>query len=193
MQWFYFRVSNTRSVRPYRFNIINMLKPVSLYGKGQRPLCYSNKGASCKEAPTGWYRVGSHISYFSNDKVIPGLRKWLQVSYTLCKRPRARKVAEMEGEVVLEEDRDSVKCSLSQTPSFFPLCPLSSVVCLCVCVCVCVILCVCVRLFVNETASQVYLRVFSQLVHSLSLSVSLCLFVLVLLINNDKYQDNIYM
>jgi hypothetical protein len=33
-QWFYFRLQNTRAGRTYRFNIINLLKPDSLYNHG---------------------------------------------------------------------------------------------------------------------------------------------------------------
>lgn len=33
-QWYYFRVSNTCAGRTYRFNIINLLKPDSLYNHG---------------------------------------------------------------------------------------------------------------------------------------------------------------
>ena len=40
-EWFYFRISNTRANKVYRFNIINLLKPDSLYNHGMRPLCYS--------------------------------------------------------------------------------------------------------------------------------------------------------
>jgi hypothetical protein len=30
-QWFYFRVTNTRKDQTYKFNIINLIKPESLY------------------------------------------------------------------------------------------------------------------------------------------------------------------
>lgn len=44
-QWFYFRLSNTRKGRTYRFNIINLLKPDSLYNHGMQPLMYSEAEA----------------------------------------------------------------------------------------------------------------------------------------------------
>mmetsp|Transcript_14003 Transcript_14003/g.21826 ORF Transcript_14003/g.21826 Transcript_14003/m.21826 type:complete len:136 (+) Transcript_14003:743-1150(+) len=33
-QWFYFRLKNTKAGQTYRFNIINLLKPDSLYNHG---------------------------------------------------------------------------------------------------------------------------------------------------------------
>ena len=42
-QWFYFRLQNTRAGRTYRFNIINLLKPDSLYNHGMQPLMYSER------------------------------------------------------------------------------------------------------------------------------------------------------
>ena len=44
-QWYYFRVSNTRAGKAYRFNIINLMKPDSLYNHGMRPLVYSEAAA----------------------------------------------------------------------------------------------------------------------------------------------------
>lgn len=44
-QWFYFSVANTRKDVEYRFNIINMMKPDSLYNSGMKPLIYSDKTA----------------------------------------------------------------------------------------------------------------------------------------------------
>jgi len=41
MQWYYFRVTNTIPNKMYRFNIINLWKPDSLYNHGMRPLIYS--------------------------------------------------------------------------------------------------------------------------------------------------------
>lgn len=40
-QWFYFMAKNTRAGKLYRFNIINLLKPDSLYNHGMKPLVYS--------------------------------------------------------------------------------------------------------------------------------------------------------
>lgn len=40
-QWYFFSVANTRKNIEYRFNIINLLKPDSLYNVGLKPLVYS--------------------------------------------------------------------------------------------------------------------------------------------------------
>lgn len=47
-QWFYFSVSNVRKDVEYKFTIINLMKPDSLYNSGMRPLFYSNKLAQLK-------------------------------------------------------------------------------------------------------------------------------------------------
>jgi hypothetical protein len=44
-QWFFFKVSNTRADRTYRFNIVNFMKPDSNYNQGMRPLIYSTRQA----------------------------------------------------------------------------------------------------------------------------------------------------
>ena len=67
IQWFYFAVSNTRRSTMYRLNIINMLKPVSMYGKGLRPLMYSAYAAA--KHGLGWHRTGSNISYYTNGAI----------------------------------------------------------------------------------------------------------------------------
>ena len=48
IQWFYFMISNTRKNQEYRINIINMMKPDSLYNAGMKPLMYSMKQAKHK-------------------------------------------------------------------------------------------------------------------------------------------------
>lgn len=63
-QWYYFRVSNTRQGKTYRFNIINLLKPDSLYNHGMRPLIYSEIEA--KANGIGWHRGCYKICYFQN-------------------------------------------------------------------------------------------------------------------------------
>lgn len=42
-QWYYFKVTNTRSDIKYKFNISNFYKPDSLYNYGMKPLMYSTK------------------------------------------------------------------------------------------------------------------------------------------------------
>lgn len=61
-QWYYFRVSNTKAGKTYRFNIINLMKPDSLYNHGMRPVVYSEIEA--KRSGKGWYRGGSDICYY---------------------------------------------------------------------------------------------------------------------------------
>ncbi|XP_059959914.1 cytosolic carboxypeptidase 2 [Mesoplodon densirostris] len=63
-QWFYFRVQNTRKDVTYRFTIINLLKPKSLYTIGMKPLMYSQLDASTHSI--GWRRKGNEIRYYRN-------------------------------------------------------------------------------------------------------------------------------
>ncbi len=63
-QWFYFRFSNTRKGQAYKFNIMNMTKPDSLYNQGMRVLTYSTKSA--EECKAGWTRDGSDVAYYRN-------------------------------------------------------------------------------------------------------------------------------
>ncbi|CAD5117165.1 DgyrCDS5968 [Dimorphilus gyrociliatus] len=64
-QWYYFRFENTRSDVTYRFTIVNLMKPESLYNEGMKPLFYSEKRAS--EKNTGWTRHGADIKYYRNN------------------------------------------------------------------------------------------------------------------------------
>mmetsp|Transcript_16693 Transcript_16693/g.21098 ORF Transcript_16693/g.21098 Transcript_16693/m.21098 type:complete len:182 (+) Transcript_16693:689-1234(+) len=61
-QWYYFRISNIKAGKLYRFNIINLMKPDSLYNHGMRPLVYSETEA--KKSGKGWVRGGSDICYY---------------------------------------------------------------------------------------------------------------------------------
>uniref|UniRef100_H2ZTE2 AGBL carboxypeptidase 3 n=1 Tax=Latimeria chalumnae TaxID=7897 RepID=H2ZTE2_LATCH len=63
-QWYYFRVSNTQAGVPYRFTIVNLTKPTSLYSQGMRPLMYSEQEAAI--CGVGWRRVGEQIKYYKN-------------------------------------------------------------------------------------------------------------------------------
>ncbi|KAJ8248917.1 hypothetical protein GJAV_G00229170 [Gymnothorax javanicus] len=63
-QWFYFRVRNMKAGPTYRFTIINLLKPSSLYSLGMKPLLYS-EGAAVSQG-IGWQRVGADIKYYAN-------------------------------------------------------------------------------------------------------------------------------
>ena len=61
-QWYYFRIANVRANKLYKFNIINLMKPDSLYNQGMRPLVYSEKES--KKSGRGWVRGGSDICYY---------------------------------------------------------------------------------------------------------------------------------
>ncbi|XP_048644776.1 cytosolic carboxypeptidase 2 isoform X3 [Marmota marmota marmota] len=64
-QWFYFRVQNTRKDVTYRFTIVNLLKPKSLYTVGMKPLMYSQLDANIYNI--GWRREGNEIKYYKNN------------------------------------------------------------------------------------------------------------------------------
>ncbi|XP_076642435.1 uncharacterized protein LOC143353191 [Halictus rubicundus] len=64
-QWYYFRISNTRSRTTYRLSIVNLCKEESLYNEGLRPLLYSTEDA--KKRAVGWRRCGDNIAYYRND------------------------------------------------------------------------------------------------------------------------------
>ncbi|RVE52526.1 hypothetical protein evm_002920 [Chilo suppressalis] len=65
MQWFYFRVTNTKKQMMYRFSIVNLSKGESLYNEGMRPLLYSTKDAQLHSI--GWRRCGENIAYYKNE------------------------------------------------------------------------------------------------------------------------------
>lgn len=59
-------MTNTRKGQSYKFNIVNLIKPDSLYNHGMRPLFYSKKTAEQKSI--GWHRCGSDIRYYQSKK-----------------------------------------------------------------------------------------------------------------------------
>jgi hypothetical protein len=63
-QWYYFSMSNTRAGATYRINIVNMIKPDSLYNYGMKPCVYSKIEA--EKFKKGWRRDGSDICYYQN-------------------------------------------------------------------------------------------------------------------------------
>ncbi|KAG7391321.1 hypothetical protein PHYPSEUDO_005270 [Phytophthora pseudosyringae] len=76
MQWFYFAVSNIqisgaspRGGQKYRFNIVNLCKPNSLFNQGLQPVVYSVRDAHQKAK--GWVRSGTDIYYFANSFARP--------------------------------------------------------------------------------------------------------------------------
>jgi len=42
-QWFYFQVKNTKANMKVKFNLLNFIKPKSLYNEGMKVLIYSEK------------------------------------------------------------------------------------------------------------------------------------------------------
>ncbi|POM73003.1 Metalloprotease family M14A [Phytophthora palmivora] len=76
MQWFYFAISNIqmpstspRTGQKYRFNIVNLCKPNSLFNQGLQPVVYSVQDAHQKGK--GWLRSGTDIYYFANSFIRP--------------------------------------------------------------------------------------------------------------------------
>lgn len=62
----------------YRFSIVNLTKPDSLYKEGMRPLMYSTTDATNNNI--GWRRCGENIAYFRNeDNNIYSTRNYHQV------------------------------------------------------------------------------------------------------------------
>ena len=65
IQWFFFRVSNTKKGKKAIFNIINMLRPTCVYKKGLKIMTYSKLQA--KNENIGWHRDCQNIMYYTNN------------------------------------------------------------------------------------------------------------------------------
>ena len=65
IQWFFFRVSNTKKGKKINFNIINMLRKKCIYSHGLKIMVYSTM-ASMKEN-IGWQRDCTNIMYYPNN------------------------------------------------------------------------------------------------------------------------------
>jgi hypothetical protein len=63
-QWFYFTVSNMRRDVSYKLNIINLVKPTSLFSDGMQPVVFSEKESTAQGA--GWTRSGEDVCYYEN-------------------------------------------------------------------------------------------------------------------------------
>lgn len=70
-QWYYFSVSNYKEGHTVKFNILNLMKPNSLYSQGLLPLAKSTELSN--KIGVSWHRAGKHVSYYQNN--IP--RKYL--------------------------------------------------------------------------------------------------------------------
>ena len=80
-QWFFFKVSNTRKDIPYKFNIINLIKPESSYNQGMKPLFYSKREAD-HESGIGWSRDGDNICYYQNSMKKKGGGFYFTLTFT---------------------------------------------------------------------------------------------------------------
>ena len=65
IQWFFFRVSNTKKGRKVNFNIINMLRKTCIYNHGLKIMTYSTM-AAVKEN-LGWHRDCYNSIYYANN------------------------------------------------------------------------------------------------------------------------------
>ena len=65
IQWFFFRVSNTKKGKKATFTIINMLRKTCVYKKGLKIMVYSKKQA--KEENIGWHRDCENVIYYTNN------------------------------------------------------------------------------------------------------------------------------
>eukprot|EP00946_MAST-07B_sp_MAST-7B-sp1_P003469 g3469.t1 len=65
----------------YRFNIVNLCKPDSMYNRGMQPVMYSCRDAEGRGI--GWRRTGRDICYFANDLLRGGDNANGQHHYTL--------------------------------------------------------------------------------------------------------------
>ena len=65
IQWFFFRVSNTKKGRKVNFNIINMLRKTCIYNHGLKIMTYSTTAAAKENL--GWHRDCYNSIYYSNN------------------------------------------------------------------------------------------------------------------------------
>ena len=63
-QWYFYKVQNTRPGVRYKFNIVNMVKPDSLFNHGMKTLVYSVR--MNRERSVGWFRGGNDYCYYQN-------------------------------------------------------------------------------------------------------------------------------
>ena len=65
IQWFFFRVSNTKKGRKVNFNIINMLRKTCVYNQGLKIMTYSTMAAAKENL--GWHRDCYNSIYYANN------------------------------------------------------------------------------------------------------------------------------
>lgn len=74
-------IKNTRAGKLYRFNIINLLKPDSLYNHGMKPLLYSEIDAD--RYNRGWTRCGTDVCYYANSMKRKGAFHYYTLTFSL--------------------------------------------------------------------------------------------------------------
>lgn len=80
IQWFFFRITNTKKNKKTVFNIVNLLRKTSLYSSGMKVWCYSEKKA--EKDNIGWHRAGENVAYYANNMYV-FTREKKRVLYTL--------------------------------------------------------------------------------------------------------------
>mmetsp|Transcript_86716 Transcript_86716/g.260334 ORF Transcript_86716/g.260334 Transcript_86716/m.260334 type:complete len:496 (-) Transcript_86716:75-1562(-) len=63
-QWFYFGIARAVRGHVYKFNVVNCVKPDSLFNCGMQPLVYSSVAAETHGV--GWRRQGFNVCYYQN-------------------------------------------------------------------------------------------------------------------------------
>ena len=75
-QWFYFRVKNNKNKGIFGFNVVNYVKPFSMFRAGMKPCIYSVK------AGLGWERAGIKIEYRRNSILYDEDRSYYTLSFS---------------------------------------------------------------------------------------------------------------
>lgn len=68
IQWFFFRITNTRKNKKVALSIVNLLRKTSLYSSGMKVWCYSEKKAAKENI--GWHRAGDNVNYYANNMYV---------------------------------------------------------------------------------------------------------------------------
>eukprot|EP00742_Colponemidia_sp_Colp-10_P006393 GILJ01006851.1.p1 GENE.GILJ01006851.1~~GILJ01006851.1.p1 ORF type:complete len:1123 (+),score=176.22 GILJ01006851.1:301-3369(+) len=107
IQWFYFAVSNTTAGQSVQFNLVNFLKPDSLYNEGMQPVVFSEKAFLSNGKQ--WFRAGTDISYFSTAELDQRqLSKY---------RGGSQSASERNSESEMETVMNGLRISMQEAPS----------------------------------------------------------------------------
>lgn len=74
-------VTNMRGDVEYKFNIVNLVKPDSLYNIGMRPAFFS--AIDNVKGKSSWRRTGERISYFENQYETEGGQPYYTLTFTV--------------------------------------------------------------------------------------------------------------